>query len=104
MKGHFTASYKSDIDPVMVNRLHSWNLSIESADGKPVKNASIKILGDMPEHGHGFPTEPEVSGTMEDGQYLVEGLKFSMPGWWVVTFHITAGDMMDHVSFNLLLQ
>lgn len=103
MKGHFTVSYESDVDPVPVNRLHIWNLSVKSADGRPVKNASIKILGDMPEHGHGFPTEPEVSGTMEDGQYLVEGLKFSMPGWWVVTFHITADEMKDHVSFNLFL-
>ena len=41
---------------------------------------------------------------MEDGKYLVEGLKFSMPGWWVVTFYIQAGDMTDHVSFNLLLR
>lgn len=104
MKGHFTVSYKSDAQPVPINRLHSWDLTIKSADGKLLKNASVMILGDMPEHGHGFPTEPEVSGTMADGQYLVEGLKFSMPGWWVVTFHITAGDMMDHVSFNLLLQ
>jgi hypothetical protein len=104
MKGHFTVSYKSDVQPVPVNRLHSWDLTVKSADGKLLKNASVKILGDMPEHGHGFPTEPEVSGTMEDGHYLVEGLKFSMPGWWVVTFHITAGDMMDQVSFNLLLQ
>jgi len=104
MKGHFNVSYKSEVHPIPVNRLLSWDLSVTTADGKPVKNASIKILGDMPEHGHGFPTEPEVSGTMEDGQYLVEGLKFSMPGWWVVTFNITAGDMMDHVSFNLLLK
>lgn len=104
MKGQFTVSYKSDVHPMPVNRLLSWNLNVRTADGKSVKNAQIKILGDMPEHGHGFPTEPEVSGTMEDGQYLVEGLKFSMPGWWVVTFHITAGDMMDHVSFNLLVQ
>jgi len=104
MKGHFNVSYKSEVHPVPVNRLLSWNLIVRDADGKPVKNASIKILGDMPEHGHGFPTEPEVSGAMEDGQYLVEGLKFSMPGWWVVTFHITAGNMVDHVSFNLLLK
>ena len=104
MNGQFTVSYKSDVHPMPVNRLLSWNLNVRTADGKSVKNAQIKILGDMPEHGHGFPTEPEVSGTMEDGQYLVEGLKFSMPGWWVVTFHITAGDMMDHVSFNLLVQ
>jgi hypothetical protein len=104
MKGHYTVSYKSSVDPVPVNRLHTWDLIVKSADGKPAKDASIKILGDMPEHGHGFPTEPEVSGTMADGQYLVEGLKFSMPGWWVVTFHIKTGDMMDHVSFNLLLK
>lgn len=104
MKGQFTVSYKSDVHPLPVNRLLSWNLNVRTADGQPVKNAQIKILGDMPEHGHGFPTEPEVTGTMEDGQYLAEGLKFSMPGWWVVTFHITAGEMMDHVSFNLLLQ
>ncbi len=103
MKGHFNVSYESEVHPVPVNRLLSWSLSVKTADGKPVKGASIKILGDMPEHGHGFPTEPEVSETMEEGQYLVEGLKFSMPGWWVVTFHITSGDMMDQISFNLLL-
>ena len=102
MNGHFIVSYKSEVDPAPVNRLHSWNLNVKSADGKPLKNASIKILGDMPEHGHGFPTEPEVSSTMEDGKYMVEGIKYSMPGWWVVTFHITDGEMRDHVSFNLL--
>jgi len=104
MMGLFKVSYTSDLQPVPVNNLQSWDLTVKTADGRPVKGANIKILGDMPEHGHGFPTEPEVSGTMEDGQYLAEGLKFSMPGWWVVTFHITAGDMVDHVSFNLLLK
>ena len=102
--GLFTVSYNSTVEPIPVNSLLTWDLTVNYADGKPVKDAVIKILGDMPEHGHGFPTEPEVSGTMRDGQYIVEGLKFSMPGWWVVTFHITAGDMVDHVSFNVLLQ
>ena len=40
----------------------------------------------MPEHGHGFPTVPEVTEYLGDGKYLVEGLKFSMPGWWVGQF------------------
>jgi len=101
--GHFIVSYNSALDPIPVNTLLSWDLTVKYADGRPVRDAAIKILGDMPEHGHGFPTEPEVSGTMTEGQYLVEGLKFSMPGWWVVTFHVTVGDMADHVSFNLLL-
>ena len=102
--GHFHVSYTSAVEPVPVNRLHTWDLMVKTADGKSVRDAQVKILGDMPEHGHGFPTEPEVSGTMTEGKYLVEGLKFSMPGWWVVTFHIKAGDMMDQVSFNLLLK
>jgi len=102
--GHFKVSYSSVIEPVPVNKLHSWNLKVMTADGKPVKDARILVLGDMPEHGHGFPTVPEVSAGMEEGQYLIEGLKFSMPGWWVVTFHIAAGDMNDHVSFNLFPQ
>lgn len=102
--GLFKVSYSSAVEPVPVNRLHSWNLQVVTADGKPVRGARILILGDMPEHGHGFPTEPEVSAGMRDGLYLVEGLKFSMPGWWVVTFHIAAGEIMDHVSFNLLLK
>jgi hypothetical protein len=102
--GLFKVSYSSAVEPVPVNRLHSWNLQVTTADGKRVRGARILILGDMPEHGHGFPTEPEVSAGMQDGLYLVEGLKFSMPGWWVVTFHIAAGEVMDHVSFNLLLK
>ena len=102
--GHFKVSYSSDIEPVPVNRIHSWNLQVMTADGKPVRRARMIVLGDMPEHGHGFPTEPEVTAGRKNGLYLIEGLKFSMPGWWVVTFHIAAGEMMDHVSFNLLLQ
>ncbi len=104
MMGLFTVSYEKTVSPIPVNRIISLELTVNYADGRPVKDAVIKILGDMPEHGHGFPTEPEVSGTMTDGKYLVEGLKFSMPGWWVVTFHISAGEMMDQVSFNILLQ
>lgn len=103
-QGHFKVSYQSAASPVPVNQIHTWDLMVMLGDGKPVEDAKITILGDMPEHGHGFPTEPEISGAGTAGKYLVEGLKFSMPGWWVVTFHIMAGDMMDQVSFNLLLK
>jgi len=99
----FNVSYSSLIEPVPVNRYHSWNLQVTTADGKPVRGARMLVVGDMPEHGHGFPTEPEITAGKKDGLYLIEGLKFSMPGWWVVTFHIAAGEMRDHVSFNLLL-
>ena len=30
-------------------------------------------------------------------------MKFSMPGWWVVTFSIAAGDVHDTAAFSLSL-
>ena len=102
--GRFKASYTSDADPIPVNKLHTWTLNLSTPDGDPITGAKIALLGDMPEHGHGFPTEPEVSAGMENGQYLVEGLKFSMPGWWVVTFHVMIDGEMDRVAFNLILK
>ena len=45
-----------------------------------------------------------MSAGMANGQYLVEGLKFSMPGWWVVTFHVMIDGEMDRVAFNLILK
>jgi hypothetical protein len=102
--GRFKASFTSDADPIPVNKLHTWTLNLSTPDGDPITGAKITLLGDMPEHGHGFPTEPEVSAGMENGQYLVEGLKFSMPGWWVVTFHVMIDGEMDRVAFNLILK
>jgi hypothetical protein len=64
----------------------------------------IMVSGDMPEHGHGLPTEPEVTEEIEPGVYLLEGMKFSMPGWWEVKLHIKAGTREDSVTFNLQLQ
>ena len=102
--GRFEASYTSDMDPVPVNKLHTWTLNLTTPEGDPITGARITLLGDMPEHGHGFPTEPEVSEGSLNGQYLVEGLKFSMPGWWVVTFHVLIDGQMDRVAFNLIIK
>jgi hypothetical protein len=100
----YKVSYKSLRGTIPLNRIHSWELYLKDTAGKPVDNATITIVGDMPEHGHGFPTQPEVVKGIGAGVYLVDGLKFSMPGWWVVTFHIMAGETMDNVTFNLQLR
>ena len=99
--GNFTAAYTSDPEVIPVNKIISWRLRVESADGQAVKDAEISINGDMPEHGHGLPTQPKVTKNFGDGTYLVEGIKFSMPGWWIMTFDITAAGKSDSVTFNL---
>ncbi|MBU0485831.1 MAG: FixH family protein [Proteobacteria bacterium] len=101
--GNFIVSYISDLGEIPLNKIHSWQLRVESKDGVPVSGAVIKVEGLMPEHGHGFPTNPIVSAELESSSYLVEGLRFNMPGWWNITFEIKAGDTVDSVKFNLRL-
>ena len=101
--GKFTASFTSD-ETIVINQLHSWTLHVETADGQPVENATILVDGGMPQHGHGLPTVPQVTEYLGNGDYLVEGMKFQMGGWWEVRFDITAGDVNDTVTFNLTLE
>ena len=97
---HFRVSYKSKVEPLPLNRIHSWILHVEALDGKPVEKAVITVFGGMPAHTHGLPTQPEVS-EIGDGDYLVEGLKFSMTGMWQLWFNIHVGDVTDKIKFDI---
>jgi hypothetical protein len=57
----------------------------------------------MPQHGHGLPTRPRVTREVESGTYLVEGMKFSMPGWWNIKFDIQGSQGRDKVTFNTVV-
>jgi hypothetical protein len=102
--GMFSVSYKPSAAAVPVNQMHEWTLHVETADGQPVENATIIVDGDMPEHGHGLPTKPQVTEYLGNGDYRVEGVKFQMAGWWVMDFTITADGQTDAVRFNMQLQ
>jgi len=102
--GHYTVSFASALDPIAINQMHSWTLHVERADGAPVENAAITVSGDMPEHRHGMPTQPQVTQDLGGGDYLVEGMRFQMGGWWTVTFTIDADGTQDSVTFNLRLR
>ncbi len=87
-----------------MGRLHAWTLHVARADGTLVADAAIAVNGDMPQHGHGLPTRPRVTRNLGNGDYLVEGMKFQMGGWWVVDFTIDAGGKHDTVRFNMILK
>jgi hypothetical protein len=101
--GLFRVSYMSSQNIVPVNQMHQWTLHVETVDGQPVEGATIAVDGDMPEHGHGLPTRPQVTKYLGNGDYLVEGMKFQMGGWWVMDFTITANSHTDAVHFNMKL-
>ena len=100
----FRVSYVSSPEVVPVNQMHQWTLHVETADGQPVENATITVDGDMPQHGHGLPTRPQVTKNLGNGDYLVEGMKFQMGGWWVMDFTISAEGQSDAVHFNVMLK
>ena len=88
-------------EPIVINRLHSWQVSVASPGGAPVLHAHIDVDGGMPQHGHGLPTRPRVTQELGEGRYLLEGMKFSMTGWWEIRLKVRSDDSgEDVVTFN----
>jgi hypothetical protein len=100
----YRVSYAASSGAIPLNQMHEWTLHVESADGTPVEDATITVDGDMPQHGHGLPTSPRVTQYLGNGDYLVEGLKFQMGGWWHMDFTISANGQTDAVHFNMILK
>lgn len=86
-----------------VNQLHAWKVRLSGTDGRPVKGAQFTVSGGMPQHGHGFPTKPRITRELEDGTYLLEGMKFSMTGWWDLKLGIQGDRGADQVTFNIVV-
>jgi hypothetical protein len=86
-----------------INQIHAWQIRLATPAGEPVRHARIRVDGGMPQHGHGLPTRPQVTRELADGTYLMEGMKFSMTGWWEIKLAIQgpAGD--DRVTFNTVV-
>ena len=103
-EGEYRASYEPRRGSIVINQIHAWTLHVTTPDGTPVTDAAITVDGDMPQHGHGLPTRPQVTKNLGNGDYLIEGMKFQMGGWWVVDFTIDAGGKRDTVRFTMILK
>lgn len=86
-----------------INQMHSWQVKLASPSGQPITHARIEVDGGMPQHGHGLPTHPQVTKELADGTYLIEGMKFSMTGWWEIKLIIQTSDGTDKVTFNIVV-
>jgi hypothetical protein len=99
----FQVSYEPRTGKIPVGRVHAWNLKVLDGSGRPVQGATIVAEGEMPEHRHGLPTKPEVTES-GSGTYVVQGMKFNMPGWWILRFHVFTEEQRDTAEFHLVLQ
>jgi len=98
---HFVVSIKPENPEFRRNDLHAWIATVKTTDGALVENATIAIDGGMPMHGHGLPTNPEMTQYLGQGQYKIDGVRFNMDGMWEFKLAITANGVTDNVTFNL---
>lgn len=102
--GEFSVTLDSADSAPSINEFHDWVLSItHKASGEKISQARIAVGGGMPMHGHGLPTQPQVTGYLGDGRYQVEGINFNMLGQWILEFEIVTAVGTDRVIFEVVL-
>lgn len=99
-KGVFEISYQpegSDTPPF--NEMHSWLVQVHSTE-QELANLQLEVVGDMPLHRHGLPTQPTVE-KLAPGRFRVSGLRFHMPGWWRMSMRVFDSNVSETIAFDL---
>lgn len=64
--------------------------------------STVQMEGGMPGHGHGLPTSP-VLHLKDTGTYQIEGLKYNMPGDWLLGFRVNGELGEDRIIFEFTI-
>lgn len=99
----WTIELTSQLQPLVINRLHSWHIELRDSQGQLLGGASIEVSGGMPEHDHGLPTMPVVSPQAEAGMYLLQGVRFHMPGYWQLAVRVSKSGFNEELLLDLQL-
>jgi hypothetical protein len=100
-RDRFRVSIRSESYPIPLSQMHSWSVHIETPEGNPVTDADIGVFGSMPAHKHGLPSRPRLTENRGGGDYLIEGVKFTMPGEWQLILIITVDGKRDKATFRI---
>lgn len=102
--GLYRVSIVERREPVTLGEYQSWTIRVVDRDGRPISGATLGVGGGMPRHGHGLPSAPKVSAGAAPGEYRLDGLEFSMPGWWELHVYVSKDRRDDTATFNLVLE
>lgn len=97
---YFQVSISPQQQRMPIGDYHNWQLVLTDANGEVVNDARFKVSGGMVEHGHGLPSQPQVTRYLGGGRYLVEGLLFNMAGQWTLQFIIDTPMFSDRARFD----
>ena len=99
--GLYLAGLRSQDGEVPIGRMHSWVFHVETVEGTFFQPVRLAVSGGMPQHGHGFVTEPRVTRVLGNGDFLVEGVKFHMAGDWTFRFEVVGPAGPDVAIFHV---
>lgn len=85
---------------VPIAEIHNWIVRVENAEGDVFTPTGLGLRGGMPAHGHGMTVKPQVTRRMDDGSFLIEGMKFHMGGEWQLMVGVRGPKGPDQVSFD----
>lgn len=94
---------QSELQPLTINQMHSWIISVHDTQGGAINDAVIRVDGGMPEHNHGLATSPQVTGQLGEGRYRLQGVRFHMNGEWELRLQIEHAGVPYHATFTLTL-
>jgi hypothetical protein len=100
-QGLYQIALRPAVDPIPLGQLHDWILHVETLQGAVFTPSLLTIDGGMPQHKHGFVTDPRVTRELGKGDFLVEGVKFHMPGEWTINIRIVGPAGGDAASFKI---
>ena len=93
--GNYVIDYSFSPDPIPKNEHFSMQVVVTRKDGGELpKDFSIQVDADMPAHGHGINTAPEIK-KLPSGAYQVDGLLFHMGGHWELYIDAMEGGIPD---------
>ena len=87
--------------PLKLHQMHDWIVGIELIGGSSEIPTAVRFDGGMPSHRHGFVTRPRVTRNLGGGEFLVEGVKFHMPGDWILQITVESRGATDQTRFPL---
>ncbi len=91
--GLWTVHWAPDPDPLPYNEPFALDLVV---DGEPLPTI-VQVRADMPEHGHGMPTDPVVTA-LGEGRYCADGMLFQMTGAWEIVVSLDSEEAVFGVT------
>ncbi|MEZ7831194.1 MAG: FixH family protein [Gammaproteobacteria bacterium] len=100
----FTIEIYSELSPLSINTMHSWHIRVLDRDDQILELEELNVFGGMPEHDHGLPTQPQVTRRLDNGDYLLEGVRFHMQGHWELQIEFQYAGVDDTAIIDFELQ